>query len=228
MLPYEINGLPLHILLVHFVVIVVPAGAILTALGAVWPAFRRKLGILTPIVTLMGLVSVPLATNAGEWLEERVASTPLILAHVALGETMLPWAVAQFVVATVIWAWYRFFAAVRRTPEPPRRNASVPVAVGGPAGGGTANSAATTSTLTAADPFAPAPDASSSAIQGGDASTARTLRHRASARVSLIVSIVLIVAGLGVSAGTVAKVVQIGESGSQAVWSGSFSDQPQP
>src|ERR1700710_1539523 len=130
MLPYEINGLPLHILLVHVVVIVVPAGALMTALGAVWPAFRRKVGILTPIVTLIGLISVPLATNAGEWLEQRVGSTPLLATHVALGDTLLPWAIAQFVVATVIWAWYRFFAAVRTVPEPPQRNASVPVPVG--------------------------------------------------------------------------------------------------
>src|ERR1700712_3220283 len=101
MLPYIVNGLPLHILLVHVVVIVVPAGALMTALGAVWPACRRKLGILTPIVTLVGLVSVPLATNAGEWLAQRVASTPLIQTHIALGDTLLPWAVAQFVVATV-------------------------------------------------------------------------------------------------------------------------------
>ncbi|MCU1477210.1 MAG: hypothetical protein JWQ64_1903 [Subtercola sp.] len=221
MLPYEINGLPLHILLVHVVVIVVPAGAILTALGAVWPAFRRKVGILTPIVTLIGLVSVPLATNAGEWLQERIASTPLVLAHVALGETMLPWAVAQFVVATVIWAWYRFFAAVRRTPEPPQRNASVPVPAGAAAGGSGTSGAEASPAYASADPFAPAatPDAE-------DHEPSLTPPNRASAQVSAIVSIVLIVAGLGISAGTVMKVVQIGESGSQAVWSGSFSDQP--
>ncbi|MET4781446.1 hypothetical protein [Glaciihabitans sp. UYNi722] len=35
---YEFNGLPLHVLLVHFVVIVVPLAALRTALVAAWPA----------------------------------------------------------------------------------------------------------------------------------------------------------------------------------------------
>ncbi|PPF78627.1 hypothetical protein C5B96_14620, partial [Subtercola sp. Z020] len=114
MLPNEVNGLPLHILLVHVVVIVLPAAALLTVIGALWPAFRRKLGVVTPIVALVGLVSVPLATNAGEWLVQRVASTPLVQAHVALGDTLLPWAIGQFVVATAIWAWYRWCAAAHQ------------------------------------------------------------------------------------------------------------------
>ncbi|MEF2977128.1 hypothetical protein [Subtercola sp. YIM 133946] len=246
MLPETINGLPLHILLVHVVVIVVPAGALLTAVGSVWPAFRRKLGILTPIVTLIGLISVPLATNAGEWLEQRVAPTPLVQAHVALGDTLLPWAIAQFVLATVIWAWYRFFAAVPVVPEAPQRNASVPAFAGAaPAGdpavvggGSPADVSATGITparvsagggSTTLDPVlgaAPASASSAGNTASAAAYTGRATRRRASRPVSVVVSIVLIVAGIGVSAGTVAKIVQIGESGSAAVWTGSFSDAP--
>ncbi|UFS59011.1 hypothetical protein [Subtercola endophyticus] len=231
MLPYEINGLPLHILLVHVVVIVLPAAGLMTALGSFWPAFRRKLGIVTPLVALIGLISVPLATNAGEWLEQRVASTPLVQAHVALGDTLLPWAIAQFLIAVVIWGWYRFFAAPRTVPQPPARNASVPVPAGGvplvassgtPSAGGTA----TTGHRAVADPYAT--ESSEAAAPGTTVApgAAASLPHRASWRVSVIVSIVLIVLGVGISAGTVVKVVQIGESGSNAVWQGSFSEDP--
>ncbi|MCU1482108.1 MAG: hypothetical protein JWQ19_2894 [Subtercola sp.] len=231
MLPYEINGLPLHILLVHVVVIVLPAAAIMTALGSFWPTFRRKLGIVTPIVALIGLISVPLATNAGEWLEQRVASTPLVQAHVALGDTLLPWAIAQFVIAVVIWGWYRFFAAPRTVPQPPARNASVPVPAGGvPIVVGSAEPSASAAgragRRAVADPYAT--QSSAAAAPGATVvpGAAAALPHRASWRVSVIVSIVLIVLGVGISAGTVVKVVQIGESGSNAVWQGSFSEAP--
>ncbi|TIH40364.1 hypothetical protein [Subtercola vilae] len=218
MLPYEINGLPLHILLVHFVVIVIPAGALMTAAGAVWPAFRRKLGIVTPIVTLLGLLSVPLATNAGEWLQQRVGATPLIAAHVALGDTLLPWAIAQFLVSLVIWGWYRFFAASKAFPDAPVRRVSELVPVGGDTGG---------ATRADARPAAPGLNGSAAAASAAvTAESAAAPRRRASLAVSLVVSIVLIVAGVGISAGTFYKVVQIGESGSSAVWQGSFSENP--
>ena len=49
---YEVNGLPLHVLLVHFIVVGVPLAALLTVLSALWPAARRRLGIITPLVAL--------------------------------------------------------------------------------------------------------------------------------------------------------------------------------
>lgn len=107
---YEFNGLPLHVLLVHFVVIVVPLAALCTVLAAAWPAARRRLGIVTPIIALGALISVPVTTSAGTWLEERVGHTDLIAAHEALGNTLLPWAIATFIVALVQWAWFRFFS----------------------------------------------------------------------------------------------------------------------
>ena len=106
---YEFNGLPLHVLLVHFVVIVVPLAALCTVLAAAWPAARRRLGIVTPIIALGALIAVPITTEAGVWLEARVGHSPLIAAHKALGQTLLPWAIATFVVALVQWIWFRFF-----------------------------------------------------------------------------------------------------------------------
>ena len=99
----EINGLPLHVLIVHFVVVGVPLAALLTVLSALWPAARRRLGIITPIVALLVLIAVPVATNAGEWLQARLRPTPLIEAHVDLGRSMIWFAAGLFVAAVLAW-----------------------------------------------------------------------------------------------------------------------------
>ena len=98
-----IGGLPAHVLIIHFVVVAVPLAALLTVLSAVWPAARRKLGIVTPIVALAALVSVPVATHAGEWLEVRVFSSDLVRRHTGLGDELLPWVIGLAVVAILAW-----------------------------------------------------------------------------------------------------------------------------
>ncbi|MCK9894928.1 DUF2231 domain-containing protein [Frankia sp. AgB32] len=105
--PTEINGLPAHALLVHVVVILVPLAALLVVLSALWPAARRRLGVVTPLVALVALISVPLTTHAGEWLEARVPADPLVQRHAELGDQLLPWAAGLFVVAAATWIWTR-------------------------------------------------------------------------------------------------------------------------
>ena len=106
---WEFNGLPLHVLIVHAVVIVVPLAALCAVCTAFWPAVRRRLGILTPLIALTALVLVPLAVQAGEWLQSRLVNvTPLLGEHTSLGRTMLPWAIALFLVAALQWGWYRY------------------------------------------------------------------------------------------------------------------------
>jgi hypothetical protein len=106
MIDYQFNGLPVHVLLVHLVVIIVPLAALSLLLSAFWPAARRRLGFVTPLVALVALIAVPFTTAAGQWLQARVAPTPLIEKHTALGPTLLPWVIAVFVVASVLWLWY--------------------------------------------------------------------------------------------------------------------------
>jgi hypothetical protein len=109
--PTEINGLPAHALLVHVVVVLVPLAAVMVVCAAVWPAARRRLGVATPVVAFVALVSVPLATHAGEWLESRVPSTPLVRRHVELGDSLLPWAAVLFLAAAAFWLLQRRVAA---------------------------------------------------------------------------------------------------------------------
>lgn len=113
----EVNGLPLHVLLVHFVVVLIPLTAIAAALVPVWPAARRRLGIVVPLLALADLILVPVVTSAGEWLQARLPSTPLIERHAALGAMLLPWVIALFVFTLIQWAWFFFLDR----PESPRR-----------------------------------------------------------------------------------------------------------
>jgi hypothetical protein len=104
----EIDGLPLHVLIIHFVVVLVPLSALLTVASAVWPFARRWLGPITPLVALVNMVLVPIAQDAGQWLEDRVHITPLIKTHAALGNTLYPWVVGLFIISVLQWLWYFF------------------------------------------------------------------------------------------------------------------------
>lgn len=108
------NGLPIHVLLVHFVVIVVPLAALCAVLVSAWPAARRRLGVVSPLVALAALISVPITTQAGEALEEQVAETAFSEAHTHIGRDLLPWAIALFAVAAAQWAWFHFFTGTGR------------------------------------------------------------------------------------------------------------------
>jgi hypothetical protein len=105
--PTKIQGLPAHILLVHLVLAAVPIAALVLVVAALWPAAGRRLGVITPVIALGALLTVPVTTHAGEWLEARVAITPLIRKHVTLGKEVLPWMIGLFVIALLVWLWER-------------------------------------------------------------------------------------------------------------------------
>jgi hypothetical protein len=108
-----VNGLPAHVLLVHIVVVLVPLTALALVAAALWPRAARRLGVLLPALALVALVSVPLTTQAGEWLERHVTDDALVRRHTELGDGLLPWALGLFVLAAVVW-W-----AGRRAPAQP-------------------------------------------------------------------------------------------------------------
>jgi uncharacterized protein with von Willebrand factor type A (vWA) domain len=120
-----IGGLPAHILLVHAVVGLVPATAVLLVLVAVWPAAQRRLTWPAAALAVVTLICVPVTTEAGEWLEHRVERTALLRAHTELGDTMLPWAIGLAVVALA-------FLARRLLAERAVRRGAAVAATGGP------------------------------------------------------------------------------------------------
>ncbi|MBE1495749.1 hypothetical protein H4696_002849 [Amycolatopsis lexingtonensis] len=101
-----VNGLPAHVLLVHAIVVLLPLSALLLVLTALWPAARAKLAGPNAILSVVVVALVPVTTEAGEWLERRVASTPLLRNHTELGDTALWVALPVAVLALVVW-WRR-------------------------------------------------------------------------------------------------------------------------
>ena len=114
--PTQINGLPAHVLFVHVVVVLVPLTAAVLLGCAIWPGLLRRLGAILPLLSLATLAGVPLTTHAGEWLEKHTASTPLLRRHTELGDSLLPWTVGLFVLATALWWWHRHTTAAATAP----------------------------------------------------------------------------------------------------------------
>lgn len=112
---WVLGGVPLHTLLVHFTVVIVPVAALAVMLSALWPAARRRLGVVTPILAALALIAVPLTVNAGKWLYERVEQTPDVQEHQEIGTSLVPWAIALFVVAAWQWGWFRIDRASAST-----------------------------------------------------------------------------------------------------------------
>ncbi|WP_458682714.1 DUF2231 domain-containing protein [Prescottella equi] len=102
--PTTFNGMPIHPLLVHFVVVLVPISALLLLLSVCWPAARRRIGVISPVVAFVTLILVPLTTHAGEWLENRTPRDPLVRIHAQLGDELLVWSAGVFLVSLAWWA----------------------------------------------------------------------------------------------------------------------------
>lgn len=130
---FEIAGLPLHPLLVHAVVVLTPLTALALVLGSVWPAARRRLGIVTSLAALLLIVLVPITVAAGEELAAIVGPVPAVETHEGYGRMLLPWVIGMFVVAAAQWAWFRWGAPGEAERAPgvpaavPRRTRAVPL-----------------------------------------------------------------------------------------------------
>lgn len=96
------QGLPAHILLVHFIVVLAPLTAILAIVCALWPAARRHLTWLVLILAAVNTILTPLTTDAGEWLEHRARGTTLLHTHTELGDTMLYFSIGLLVAAVLL------------------------------------------------------------------------------------------------------------------------------
>jgi len=67
-----LTGLPVHALVIHAVVVLVPLAALGTVAIAVVPSWRERFGPLVVLIATAGLAMVPVATRSGEALEERI------------------------------------------------------------------------------------------------------------------------------------------------------------
>lgn len=114
-----IAGLPLHPLVVHATEVIVPTAALAVALAALWPLFRRWARFLPLGLSLVALVLVPMSTQSGEALQERVKETSLIETHGEMAEGLAPWVFLLVLVAGVLlwWNWNESRATTPRAPK---------------------------------------------------------------------------------------------------------------
>lgn len=98
-------GLPLHPLVVHATEVTVPLAALLLVVAAAWPRFRRWAGYLPLAASVAALVLVPISTQSGERLEQRVGENALIETHSELADGLLPWVAGLVVVAAALLWW---------------------------------------------------------------------------------------------------------------------------
>ena len=96
-----INGLPVHPLVVHGVVVLLPL-AILGAIAiAVRPQWRTKYGVLVVAIAAVATALIPVATSSGEALESRVGDPG---EHAQLGDQLIWFAIPLLVlVAAIVW-----------------------------------------------------------------------------------------------------------------------------
>ena len=111
------NGLPAHVLLVHFIVVLAPLTAVLAIVCTFWPAARQRLVWLGLALAVVTAVLTPLTTDAGEWLEKRKGRSPLLHAHTQLGDTMAYFSVAMVAAAALI-AFFHFREARGKSLKP--------------------------------------------------------------------------------------------------------------
>lgn len=99
---FTIDNLPLHPLIVHAVVVLLPLTALGGLLMAVSPSQRRRFGVAVLLLAAAGVGAVPLATHTGSELKSVLPpNNPLIQAHEQRGENVQPYAQA-FGIALVL------------------------------------------------------------------------------------------------------------------------------
>ncbi|MFR9775876.1 DUF2231 domain-containing protein [Micromonospora sp. MS34] len=118
-MPDNINGLPLHPLVVHAVVVLLPLAALGVVALAVRPSWRGRFGLPVVVIAALATAAVPLATESGESLEHRVGDPGR---HAELGDQLI-WFALPLLLAAVVLVWLHRRAAASGTEgaSEPRR-----------------------------------------------------------------------------------------------------------
>jgi uncharacterized membrane protein len=96
------NGLPVHPLVVHAVVVLLPLAVVGTLALVARPAWRARYGLLLLLVTAVGTAFIPVATQSGEALERQVGDPG---SHAALGDQLI-WFALPLLVCVALLLWF--------------------------------------------------------------------------------------------------------------------------
>jgi hypothetical protein len=103
-------GLPLHPLIVHATVVIVPTTALAVLLAAFWARFRRWASWGPLALAVLSVVLVPITSSSGESLEHALPRSALVEQHAHLGDQLLPWVIVLAVGALGLsWPLIRGF-----------------------------------------------------------------------------------------------------------------------
>lgn len=102
-MPDTLGGIPLHPLVVHAAVVLIPLTAIGVILISFIPRWRQRDGALVALFALAALVATPIAKMSGENFRNELGTTDRIQTHANLGEKMLYFSIALFIVAVLLW-----------------------------------------------------------------------------------------------------------------------------
>lgn len=104
-----IVGLPLHPLIVHATVVIVPTAAIAVLMATLWPRFGRWASWGPLAVSALAVILVPITTSSGESLEQSLPNSDLIAAHTRIADGLTPWVIILLVGAVGMF-WPRIAA----------------------------------------------------------------------------------------------------------------------
>ncbi|MFI9380603.1 DUF2231 domain-containing protein [Kutzneria sp. NPDC052558] len=100
---YTVNGLPLHPLLVHAVVVLLPLAAVGSIVIAVYPRWRRRYWLPVLVLAVLGIGAVPITQQAGEELYDNLkVNNPELNHHADLGHALLPYAITFGVMVVLL------------------------------------------------------------------------------------------------------------------------------
>ena len=123
-MPETVSGVPVHPLVVHAVVVLIPLAAVGVILIAAFPRWRPAIGFTVLAVTAVGTALVPIAMMSGNNLADSVGKAPLLTRHQELGNSLWYVAVPLLLVSLLLW-WLG-----RRERSEQRLSTTASVAVG--------------------------------------------------------------------------------------------------
>jgi hypothetical protein len=116
------NGLPVHALVVHAVVVLLPLACLGTIAIAVRPSWRRTYGVLVVWCAAAATVLIPVATSSGEELEHRVGNPG---EHAELGDQLI-WFAIPLLALSLALVWLDRRQRAQSSDDLPESAASVP------------------------------------------------------------------------------------------------------